>query len=320
MAQPNHAGGAIPNFALTSTTNHHGISALAYAATAYIPQLAQLDLTRLGSLIAIAGVLPAAWRLLHHAWRETYTWIRQFLLASVTIPGRDPLNKAVVNFVLAHVVQPRNNTRFFTARTEVRRGDAPESAGLRKSQRNVQYLPHFETVWFLRGHRVFVLQRSMESFNASMCDPGYEGVGGEELTISCLGRSVEPIREFISACREYADRQTQYFVVVYSRDRYGISWQPKSRKPIRLLETVHFDEEDKRNLLADIRKYLDPETQRRYQSRSMPYRRGEVTIDSWMHFVSSWELTTNFHRLSLLWPTRNRQIVPFHRSSWRIRP
>lgn len=261
------------------------------AATACIPQLAHhLDLTRLGSLIAIAGVLPAAWRFLHHAWRETYAWIRQFFLASVTIPGRDPLNRAVVHYVLAHVIEPRKTTRAFTARTEAgsssgMASDAAAAAaagGLTrkkaKSQRTVQYLPHFETVWFWRGRRLFVLQRSMESFSASMCDPGYEGVGGEELTISCVGRSVEPIRELIEACREYADRQTQYFVVVYSRDRYGISWQPKSRKPIRLLETVHFDQDDKRALLADIQKYLDPETQRRYQSRSMPYRRGECHI------------------------------------------
>jgi chaperone BCS1 len=40
------------------------------------------------------------------------------------------------------------------------------------------------------------------------------------------------------------------------------------------LDTVHFDESIKQNLIADIRNYLDPRTQRLYQSRSMPYRRG----------------------------------------------
>ena len=53
-----------------------------------------------------------------------------------------------------------------------------------------------------------------------------------------------------------------------------MSWQPKMRKPIRRLDTVHFDQNVKQELLNDIRKYLDPRTQRRYQSRSMPYRRG----------------------------------------------
>ncbi|KAJ4419185.1 hypothetical protein N0V82_005092 [Gnomoniopsis sp. IMI 355080] len=277
MAQPFHAGGALRTFGLSGTASHgHGIGSIVNAAAAYWPSLADVDITRLGSLIAIAGVIPALWRVLHSAWRETYSWIRQFFVASVTIPGRDPLNKNTVSWLLAHVVEPRNNTRFFTARTELRlgRGDAAESSSLKKTQRSVQYLPHFDVLWFWHNSRMFIVHRSMDSFNASMCDPGYDGIGGEELQISCLGRSVEPIRSLIQTCREYADHQTQYFVVVYSRDRYGISWQPKSRKPIRLLETVHFDEEAKQGLLADIRKYLDPETQKRYQSRSMPYRRG----------------------------------------------
>lgn len=264
-------------FSLSETTfRGHGFGSIVNAALAYWPSLAELDVTRLGSLIAIAGVVPALWRVLHSAWRETYSWVRQFFVASITIPGRDPLNKNTVSWLLANVVEPRNNTRFFTARTELRlgRGDMAESASLKKTQRSVQYLPHFDVLWFWHNKSVFIVHRSMDSFNASMCDPGYDGIGGEELKISCLGRSAEPIRSLIQTCREYADQQTQYFVVVYSRDRYGISWQPKSRKPIRLLETVHFDEEAKQGLLADIRKYLDPETQKRYQSRSMPYRRG----------------------------------------------
>lgn len=50
--------------------------------------------------------------------------------------------------------------------------------------------------------------------------------------------------------------------------------QPRARKPIRRLDTVHFDDNVKRALLADIRNYLDPATKRRYQRRCMPYRRG----------------------------------------------
>ncbi|WP_302181041.1 hypothetical protein, partial [Salmonella enterica] len=91
------------------------------------------------------------------------------------------------------------------------------------------------------------------------------------MTVSCFGWSAEPVQNFIETCREYADRQTQYFVIIYSRDRYGLAWKPKARKPLRHLDTVHFDNDVKQGLLADIRNYLDPETQMRYQSRSMPY-------------------------------------------------
>lgn len=279
MAQPFHAGGAVPALRLHDASLHTNLGPIVRAAAAYWPSLSHLDITRLGSMIAIAGVIPAVWRLLRGAWCDAYSWLRRFFVASIDVPGRDPLNRAVVSWVLAHIIHPRNRSRFFTARTDARlgRGDMSDASPLKKTRHAVQYLPHFETVCFWHAGTLFILYRSMESFNASMCDPGYDGIGGEHLVLSCLGRSAEPIQAFIQTCRDYADRQTQFFVIIYSRDRYGITWQPKSRKPIRQLDTVHFDDDTKSTLLADIRKYLDPETQRRYQSRSMPYRRGELS-------------------------------------------
>ncbi|KAI5860604.1 mitochondrial chaperone BCS1 [Durotheca rogersii] len=233
-----------------------------------------LDITHLGSLAACVSAAPAVWRLLRMAWHEVYGWVRQFFISSVTIPGRDPLNRHVTNWVLANVVQYQS-IRSFTARTQTHPSAVIDRAAqLKKTRRDVQYLPHFETAWFWHGGSLFIINRSLESFHASMTDPTYDGIGGEELTIGCLGRSTEPIKRLIQSCQEYADRQAQYFVIIYARDRYGMSWQPKSRKPIRRLETVHFDDRLKHKLLADIRNYLDPKTRRLYQGRSMPYRRG----------------------------------------------
>ncbi|KAK4497500.1 hypothetical protein PRZ48_011951 [Zasmidium cellare] len=107
-----------------------------------------------------------------------------------------------------------------------------------------------------------------------MSDPSYDGIGGEETRISCLGLQSEPIKEFVENCRQYAESKSQFYVIIYSRDRYGLSWKPKYRKPLRQLETVHFDDEVKTNLIADIKNYLDLRTKKLYQSRSMPYRRG----------------------------------------------
>jgi mitochondrial chaperone BCS1 len=262
MSPPFHAGGAA-NYHLLDTPG---------LLRSLLTQWSELDITHLGSIVALAGVAPAVWRVARSAWCEAYSWIRRFFVASVNIPGRDPLNRSVVSWVLINVIETRG-IRFFTARTEASLG-RDDASSLKKTRRHAQYLPQWETAWFVHGRSLFIVSRSLESFNAAMCDPSYDGIGGEELTISCIGRSAEPIKELISQCREFADRQTQYFVTIFSRDRYGISWQPKSRKPIRLLDTVHFDEHVKAELLADIRKYLDPKTQRRYRNRSMPYRRG----------------------------------------------
>ncbi|KAK3213787.1 hypothetical protein GRF29_28g957093 [Pseudopithomyces chartarum] len=230
-----------------------------------------LGITYVGSLIAIVGAAPAAGRFVRSAWHEAYSWIRQFFLAAVTIPAGDPINKNLVTWLAHH--RPRQY-RTFTGRTELARGVATDrAASLKKTRRAVQYSPHWDSRWFVFDGKLFHATRN--NFSSSvMAEPAYDGIGGDELTINCLGRSIEPIQKLIEVAREYADSQTQYFVIIYGRDRYGMTWQPKMRKPIRRLDTVHFDDGVKQELLDDIKKYLDPRTQRRYQGRSMPYRRG----------------------------------------------
>ena len=232
----------------------------------------ELDITQLGSLVALAGVAPAAWRFLREASREIWAWVRHFFIASVTIPAADPVNRNVASWILANVIEPRQ-IRFFTAKTEAGR-DGIDASFLKKTRRSVQYCPHWETAWFWHEGCLLVASRSADSFRSALTDPAYNGVGGEELTISCFGRSAAPLKRFIDSCRLFADKKTQYYVMIYARDRYGLAWKPKACKPIRRIETVHFDNSLKEELLFDMRKYLDPRTRKLYRSRSMPYRRG----------------------------------------------
>lgn len=267
---------------------------------------AELDLTHIGSLIAIAGCLPSAWRLVHHVWREGYAWIRQVFVASVTLPAHDPLNRSVVAWLLAH--RPRHH-RAFTGRTDPGRGGggghhhhaADRAAALKKTHHPVRYSPHWDSRWLWYRGVFLMVVRDLDGggfggdggggggigglLPTARRDPsayddnpaGYGGSGGGsgvDLTISCLGWSAGPVMAFIEACRDYAHQQTEYFVIIYARDPFRLSWSPKARKPIRQLDTVHFDAAQKAALLADLRNYLDPRTERRYRSRSMPYRRG----------------------------------------------
>lgn len=260
-----HAAGAASHTLLDPLS--HGIGVMRFV----LSRWSELDITQVGSLIAIVGTVPTAWSFLQRAWRDVYGWIRQFFLASVTIPGGDPLNRSVVKWVLAN--HPQHH-RSFTGRTEVGRSNTDRAAALKKTNYSIQYSPHWDTRWLWQSGRVILVTRAVDGFGASLSDPNYDGIGGEELTVSCFGWSADPVKEFINICREYAERQTQFFVIIYARDRYGLAWKPKARRPIRHLDTVHFDGSLKQELLADIRNYLDPKTQLRYQSRSMPYRRG----------------------------------------------
>ena len=260
-----HAGGAA-NLALLDASSH-GIGLVRDLWCHW----SELDVTKIGSLIAIAGVVPTAWRFLRKVWDDADSWVRQFFLASVTIPGCDPLNRSVVTWILSN--RPRHY-RSFTGRTEVGRSSTDRAAALKKTRHATQYLPHWDARWIWFSGSLLIVTRAIDTFSPLSSDAGYDGVGGEDLTISCFGWSVAPVKQFIQTCQDHADAQTQFFVIIYARDRYGVSWKPKARKPIRLLDTVHFDNGMKQELLADIRNYLDARTQLRYQSRSMPYRRG----------------------------------------------
>ncbi|KAM0426419.1 hypothetical protein ACHAPT_008466 [Fusarium lateritium] len=245
----------------------HGIGVMSDVCSRW----SELDITQIGSLIAIAGTVPTAWRFLQRIWREVYGYIRRFFLASVTIPGGDPLNRSVVRWIMDH---RSRHYRSFTGRTDIGRSNGDRAAALKKTRHSIQYSPHWNTRWIWYGRGFLLITRRIDDFAASLSDPSYDGIGGEDITVSSFGWSAEPIKTFIETCREYSDRQTQFFVIIYSRDRYGLAWKPKARKPIRHLDTVHFDGGIKQDLLVDIRNYLDPKTQKRYRSRSMPYRRG----------------------------------------------
>ena len=246
-------------------TAHEGIGFLRTT----IQKLYQLDFTHVGSIIAVAGIVPAVWSYIYSAWIEASGWTKHFFIASVTIPAGDPVNRSVSTWLHEHVIQPRR-LRFHTARTELGRSSDP-GAALKKSS-PVQFLPQWSNIWFRHEGKLFAVSR--DGFNSSMRDSSYDGFGGEELAISCLGVSSEPIKKLIETCRSAADQQAQFYVIIYGRDRYGMNWKPRLRRPLRRMDTVHFDQQVKNALLADIGTYLDPRTQKLYQSRSMPYRRG----------------------------------------------
>lgn len=232
----------------------------------------QLNITQIGSLIAIGGALPTAWRLVQHISNTVYGCVRRFFLASVVIPEGDPLNRQVVKWVQEN--HPSHH-RSFTGLTHV--GSAAlgdRAAALKRTRHETLFVPHWRLTWFVHSRRLFIVTRTYGNICPTNHDPQYDGYGGEELVVSCLGWSINPIKDLMRVCREYTDRREQYFVIIYARDRYGLAWKPKTRRPIRRLDTVHFDSDAKKRLIGDIRNYLDVKTQQLYQSRSMPYRRG----------------------------------------------
>ncbi|PVH70485.1 P-loop containing nucleoside triphosphate hydrolase protein [Cadophora sp. DSE1049] len=94
----------------------------------------------------------------------------------------------------------------------------------------------------------------------------------EEISVSCIGRSPDVLRELFSECRaEYLKLVKNKTSVFEHRDR---SWKKTRAINKRPLDTVILDEQKKKALVEDIKAYLDPETQGWYSRRGIPYRKG----------------------------------------------
>ncbi|CZT16876.1 related to BCS1-mitochondrial protein of the AAA family of ATPases [Ramularia collo-cygni] len=262
-----HAGGAtIPHNNFPHSTDFGLLKSS-------LKSLLNLDFTKLGSLIALASIIPPAWNYLLQTWHSTGSWIRHFFISSITIPAGDPCNRNVTLWLLENILHPQT-MRFFTARTPLSSRDIDPGASLKKSTRPIQYIPHWKSTWFFHASHLFIIQHAAQNLPANLSDATYDGIGGEDLTIHCLGLSVLPIQNLLETARHFSDAKSQFYVIIYSRDRWGMSWKPTSRRPLRALSTVHFDAGLKKRLMDDLRNYLDERTRVLYQSRCMPYRRG----------------------------------------------
>ncbi|KAL2271988.1 hypothetical protein VTJ83DRAFT_1359 [Remersonia thermophila] len=250
----------------------------------------RLDLTTVLTVAALMGAASSGAQSLQDTGFKIYWWIVRFLTASISIAGNDRLNREVLNWLGAHVLS-KGGTRILTASSEPVQNDDTWSYRRSHQERNdlhhekrvpVQYLPTFGTTWFLHNRNLFMVKRILtagsyyRSSSANTPDE-YAGApeGDEPLVVMCLGRSVEPIKRFLDACRDFADKQREAYITVrISKRSYDESWDTTILRPLRPLETVHFDEKVKADLVADVESYLDVNTRKFYNRRGIPYRRG----------------------------------------------
>ena len=95
----------------------------------------------------------------------------------------------------------------------------------------------------------------------------------EEVSISYFGKSPRILKELLDeCCTEYA-KLVQGKTCVYEPHHEG-TWIRSAVSKLRRMSTVILNESKKRELLDDIRDFLDPATQQWYSDRDIPYRRG----------------------------------------------
>ncbi|SCO54217.1 related to human BCS1 protein [Fusarium fujikuroi] len=159
----------------------------------------------------------------------------------------------------------------------------------------LRYVPAMGTTGFRHAGTYFRVSRKKDTLQST----NGRGVNNdvEELTMSCFGRSpgklqvfnpsyhpshmsTEPIKQLLQAAKIADFIDTRHKTTIYrpgikeNRANPGSMWQLVTRRPIRPMETVILEHNEKNDVLKDINEYLRPETAKWYASRGIPLRRG----------------------------------------------
>lgn len=76
----------------------------------------KLDITTVAFILAFFGSISSALKSLHSGASKLYSWITQFFTASISIAPNDRLNREILDWVGANILD-QQKTRILTART-----------------------------------------------------------------------------------------------------------------------------------------------------------------------------------------------------------
>ncbi|KUL81422.1 hypothetical protein ZTR_09480 [Talaromyces verruculosus] len=94
----------------------------------------------------------------------------------------------------------------------------------------------------------------------------------EEISISSIGTSPKILMDLLGECREQYLKLIQRKVPVFQPE--GGEWKRTGLRHARDISTVLMDEAVKKEVLEDMKQFLDEQTQEWYTARGLPYKRG----------------------------------------------
>ena len=142
-----------------------------------------------------------------------------------------------------------------------------------------RFQPSFGNHLFLHKGRIFQFKREEKQVMSSSGWGGHIMKDDENVVLTCIGRSTQPIKDLIKEARDhYLDKEKSCTVVrrpcpKEHRGRNRSVWMKVATRPSRPMHTVVLDHVQKNRVLADINEYLHPSTPKWYANRGIPYRR-----------------------------------------------
>jgi chaperone BCS1 len=132
----------------------------------------------------------------------------------------------------------------------------------------IRFAPYDVSHMFIHKRHIFLFKHGLRSVPSPR---GAFKIAGE-LTLECLGRSLDPVKDLLEEAQTYYLEKTMSTTTVWRAN--GPHWGRVASRPSRDIDTVILEKTKKQTLLQDINEYLHPRTRRWYANHGIPYRRG----------------------------------------------
>ncbi|RMZ88279.1 hypothetical protein DV736_g4487, partial [Chaetothyriales sp. CBS 134916] len=254
-----------------------------YIINSFIPG-AQPLLAKYPTLFRSLGFLLAFWYLepvarLQALWSKISTLV----VATVAVASDEDLFGYMSTYLyekktlrpdqrLNAISNPMPEQNFMRSHRDLLAEESPKSA---KQEPKIRYERGRGTEFFVHKRRLFWASRAEGEGHQYF---GNRYKRAELLSVSCLGRSAEPIKELMEDVFR-ANKDKEKTLTIIRRPHTGgysshLSWSRLTSKPRRALDTVVLEATQKSAIVADMQEYMDESTAAFYGSHGIPYRRG----------------------------------------------
>ncbi|OCT53171.1 mitochondrial chaperone BCS1 [Cladophialophora carrionii] len=211
--------------------------------------------------------------------KSLWTQFSSMIVATINVSSDEDLFGYLTSWISDHrtlradqVLNAMSNTPQDTGRRRVRHHDPDVEETKRMNEPpKIKYEQGQGTQLFVHKKRLFFCSRQ---FGEGHTYFGNRYKRMEIISISCLGRTTQPIKDLIEHIYFLNKARERSLTIIRRPYRGGQTWSRVTSKPRRALDTVILELEQKEKVLADVAEYMDQATMTFYANHGIPYRRG----------------------------------------------
>ena len=240
-------------------------------------------------LVSICALLFALGTSLRYIWKHAYDLFERHCMSYIRIESDDDIYEHIMDWIATQNVSKKSRRLIATTGREdaydFLEGEIEEydpnsliHFGNIDARVPAKYAPSYGRHFFFHNGNFLQFERSVKQVMSSSW-AGSMIRDDEDIILTCVGRSTQPLKNLITEAREAFFKKEKACTVVRrpapkelrNRSRF---WTRVASRPSRPMHTVILNGDLKERVLSDINEYLHPSTKFWYANRGIPYRRG----------------------------------------------